>query len=85
LASVRDGPGHRSRRNKTGLLEIRASIPTLLVPNSGRQTAAYIDPDGNSNVKNVGTRFAWLQEQVLFDKDFPSMAIIAKEVGFEAD
>jgi NitT/TauT family transport system substrate-binding protein len=77
LASVADGKAPINETTKP-LLEIIAKYTNLPVEQVVGN-CAYIDPDGNIDVKNVGNQISWLQEQGFVDKGFGVDAIIARD------
>src|SRR3977135_964325 len=77
LARVADGKLPITETTKP-LLDIIAKDPNLPVEQVVGN-CAYIDPDGNIDVKNVGNQISWLQEQGFVDKGFSVDAIIARD------
>src|SRR3954452_1802433 len=77
LTSVKDGKAPINEKTKP-LLDIIAKYTNLPVEQVVGN-CAYIDPDGNNDVKNVGNLSEWLQEQGFVDKGFAVDAIIAKD------
>ncbi len=77
LAAVADGKAPIDERTKP-LLEIIAKYTNLPLEQVVGN-CAYIDPEGNLDVKNVGNQIVWLQDQGLVDKGFDAGAIIANE------
>src|ERR1700704_998033 len=77
LAAVIDGKAPINDKTKP-LLEIIAKYTNLPVEQVVGN-CAYIDPDGKLDVKHVGNKIAWLQEQGFGDKGFGPDAIIANE------
>src|ERR1700736_591478 len=77
LASVKDGNAVINEKTKP-LLEIIAKYTNLPVEQVVGN-CAYIDPNGNVDVKNVDNQISWLQQQGFVDKGFSADAIIAQE------
>src|SRR3979490_2548955 len=77
LAAVAGGKAPINDTTKP-LLEIIAKYTNLPVEQVVGN-CAYIDPDGNLDVKNVGNQISWLQEQGFVDKGFGVDAIIARD------
>jgi NitT/TauT family transport system substrate-binding protein len=77
LASVKDGKAAINDKTKP-LLEIIAKYTNLPVEQVVGN-CAYVDPDGELDVKNVDNQIKWLQEQGFVDKGFGADAIIDKD------
>src|ERR1700749_1923102 len=77
LSAVKNGDAPIDDKTKP-LLEIIAKYTNLPVEQV-IGNCAYIDPDGKLDVKNVGNKIGWLQEQGFVCKGFDADAIIAKD------